>query len=517
MRILSSRLLLVGALLLAVGAIGLLASRDGTRATSFEPTGDLAVADPSAGANSDITFELSLDAPDAIFSAVIGFIPPAWGIVECPVNDPAAASAACADDAVPDGTMVGKVESDTVLGLLNSACSNQLDLTFNLMDATTDMSTQVVYHDTDDNDAGEMYEDDDANGVPNGAEMYPDFVARLVRNIPFGLEGSEPVQPIARWYSQIQVASDVDNTSVQFVVLEPGTMVNSLPLDESLGFPVVLVLNDLGDPLKVAQPGQPITGFCSPITSVQTVFGTSEDNPDTVDNEAGMTLLTNPGDGEYWLTLFIASEYDADGDGIENPEDQCPTQGTTPGWDPRIVNSPGDNDHDGIPNICDPTPDQNVGPFDQDGDQFLNNQDVCPTIVDPEQRDSDRDDIGDFCDPDPASPTGHQHMACLVASVDIGDGAGPVGAPPPLIVPPCVLDQPVPFGDVDCSGAVEALDALATLKFVANQQPAPDCIDLADVQCDADKDSLDALQILRFIAGLDVVQTQPCPLIESFV
>lgn len=520
MRISFSRSLLAAALLVAVGALGVLGSRDSTRATGFTPTGDMGVADDSAGANSDVFFNLHLDAPDSIFSALIGFIPGAWGIADCPVGDPASATTACADDPIPDGTLVGVVESDVVLGLLNSACSNSLALTFDLMDATTDMTTQVVYHDTDDNDIGEMYEDDNSDGVPNGADMYPDFLTRLIRDIPFNPlapEEGNPIQPIARWYSQIKVASDGDNTSVQFLVLEPGTTVNGLPLHESLGFPVVLVLNDLGDPGHVAQPGQPITGFCTPISSTQTMFGTSVDNPDTAADESGMTLLTNPGDGQYWMTLFVASEYDADGDGIENPEDQCPVEGTSAGWDPRLVAGPGDNDSDGIPNICDPTPDDNVGPFDQDGDQFLNNQDTCPLLVNPAQGDIDRDDIGDVCDPNPGVPTGHQHLACLIAEVVIGDGAGPAGVPPPLIVPPCVLDQPVLFGDVDCSGTVEALDALAALKFVANQQPAPDCIDSADVQCDGDKDSVDALQILRFIAGLNVVQTQPCPEIETLV
>jgi hypothetical protein len=354
-----------------------------------------------------------------------------------------------------------------------------------------------------------MYEDDDENGIPNGAEMYPDFVTRLIRNIPFGLEGSVPLQPIARWYSQIQVAANDDNTSVQFVVLEPGSTINGVPLHESLGFPFVLVLNDLGDPGRVAQPGEPISDNCSTLSSEQTLFGMSADNPDTGADESGMTLLTNPAEGAYNMVLFIASEYDADGDGHENPLDQCPVEGTTAGWDPRTPANDGDNDGDGIPNICDPTPNENVNGFDQDGDQFTNNQDTCPLVSDPAQGDIDRDDIGDMCDPDPTSPTGHQHLVCLVEAVQIG--AAPAGAPvPPQMVPPCVLDQPMPLGDVDCNTEIQAADALATLLFIINEQPAPGCIDWADVQCDGDIDSADALQLLRFLAGLDVVAEPGC-------
>lgn len=509
MQALVTRTLLVAALVAMIGAIGVFAGSDSSRATTFNPTGDIMVLDPTAGANSDIVVELELEAPDAIFSAVISFIPGAWGLGDCPPNDPSAASVECADEAIEDGSVVGVVESDTVLGLLNGACNSQLDLEFVLLDATTDMSEQVVFHDTDGDGAGQQFEDDNGNGLPNGVEMYPDYLTRLIRTLPFGVEGSEVLQPIARSYSQIRVASDVDNVSVQFVVLEPGVTINGLPLHPSLGFPVVLVLNNLGDPGIVAQPSS-ITDFCTPLSSVSTFYGMTQDNPNTDAVEESKPYLTNPAEGAYNMVVFLASEYDADGDGIENPLDPCPIHGNTPGWDPRNPASPGDNDGDGIPNICDPTPNQNVGPFDQDGDTFVNREDNCPTVVNPDQLDIDRDDIGDACDPDPLTPTGHQHLRCLVSEVTIG--AAPAGElPSPHIVPPCVLDQPIPLGDVDCSGEIGAVDALGILRFVANIQPAPLCIDAGDVQCDGDIDAADALQILRFIAGLNVVQDPGCP------
>lgn len=515
-----TRLLLVAAFAAAIGLIGVLAGKDSTRATSFNPTGGFAVDNPTAGANSDIVVELDIGAPDSLFSGVISFIPPAWGLADCPVGQPESATPECADGEIPDGAMVGVVESDTVLGLLNSACNNQLDLTFELMDATTDMSEQVVFHDTDDNDTGEQFEDDDGNGIPNGAEMYPDYLTRLIRDQAFNPadpDASAPLQPIARLYSQLRISSDVDNTSVQFLVLQPGGTINGVPLDPRLGYPVVLVLNNLGDPGLVAQPG-PVTSFCSPLSSVSTTFGMTQDNPDTDADESGLTYLTNPGEGTYPMVLFLASEADADGDGIENPLDSCPTQGNSPGWDPRDPGTPGDNDMDGIPNICDVTPDQNTGASDHDGDGFLNNADNCPLLVNADQLDFDRDDIGNLCDPDPGATTGHQHVACIVEEITIGAAPAGDGEPfDPLAAFPCALDTPIAFGDVDCNGEIEATDALSLLRFVANFQPAAICIDAGDVNCDGDKDVVDALQILLFIAGLEVNQPQGCPPIGTLV
>lgn len=57
-------------------------------------------------------------------------------------------------------------------------------------------------------------------------------------------------------------------------------------------------------------------------------------------------------------------------------------------------------------------------------------------------------------------------------------------------------------GDIDCSGAVAALDALGALQVVAGLVDNPGCLEAGDVNCDDAINATDALEILRHIAGL---------------
>jgi hypothetical protein len=79
------------------------------------------------------------------------------------------------------------------------------------------------------------------------------------------------------------------------------------------------------------------------------------------------------------------------------------------------------------------------------------------------------------------------------------------------------------FGDVDCSTAVNSVDALKVLRFNAAlsvSQTEP-CVDLGmtlpntemqgDVDCTGQVSSVDALKLLRHAAALSVSQTEPCP------
>jgi hypothetical protein len=85
------------------------------------------------------------------------------------------------------------------------------------------------------------------------------------------------------------------------------------------------------------------------------------------------------------------------------------------------------------------------------------------------------------------------------------------------------------WGDNQCDGDVDPVDALADLRDVAGlppvsqTEPCPDVRTIVDVEnasphlwgdsdCDNDVDAVDALAILRNVAGLaPLAQTEPCP------
>jgi hypothetical protein len=98
-------------------------------------------------------------------------------------------------------------------------------------------------------------------------------------------------------------------------------------------------------------------------------------------------------------------------------------------------------------------------------------------------------------------------------------------APAALIDAAIAVGQPCPtlFGDVDCSGGVNSVDALKVLRFGAGlgvSQSDP-CVDLGqtlpntelqgDVDCSNTVNAVDALKLLRYGAGLSVAQNNPCP------
>jgi len=228
-------------------------------------------------------------------------------------------------------------------------------------------------------------------------------------------------------------------------------------------------------------------------------------------DEGKCVIRQNPASGTHNFTVVASSQRDADSDGIENSLDVCALVANGE-WNPHIFDTANDTDGDGLPNVCDPNPNLKSGQSpltciagivgdDEDKDCFANRADNCPLnnqllypaeppneINVPNIIDSDFDGIGDACDPSPNAANGESIGYCINFAMTIGTPPGPVtGVKDAVLAPECATGPPPPppppppaWGDIDCSGAVN---------------------------------SVDALKLLRWKAGLTVIQAQGCPVI----
>jgi hypothetical protein len=194
------------------------------------------------------------------------------------------------------------------------------------------------------------------------------------------------------------------------------------------------------------------------------------DGCDTDADEASCENRKNPADaGAVPLTIFAASQRDADGDGIENGLDPCTLKSDS--FNPRAPDPTNDPDSDGLPSDCDPdpnapspgTPQSCPSGFtgaDEDQDCFTNRQDNCPLINQlenpsdsasstnkPRLVDGDRDGIGDPCDVTsggdalfgnsqngPDKTDGTYAALCLEFPITIGAGASTAAQSGPDVV-----------------------------------------------------------------------------------
>jgi hypothetical protein len=105
--------------------------------------------------------------------------------------------------------------------------------------------------------------------------------------------------------------------------------------------------------------------------------------------------------------------------------------------------------------------------------------------------DGDKDSIGDACDSSPSSPDGDLVSLCLKMPLEAGSPPGPVVAtvdPNPgrgcvtgtITTPPPTPTPPPKWGDVDCSGTINSIDALKILRYSAGltYTRPPGCPDL---------------------------------------
>jgi hypothetical protein len=232
---------------------------------------------------------------------------------------------------------------------------------------------------------------------------------------------------------------------LQFLIFPPGTKLDpAIPNDESLGFPSVTALQNVGDPAVIPAPSI-INDFCTPLTASNLSLGKTAQ---------GDQLFVNPSDGKYTFGSFALGQRDADGDGYENSLDTCPL---TPNvGNPRIPLD-GDLDGDGLDAACDPNDSATTGTnSDQDLDGYQNRNDNCPLVANGidqanvpgvgNQLDTDMDTIGDACDPNPttADTEGKYSVATPSAAVTIGAGGSAAGsAPTAAQCPNCWTKQTV--------------------------------------------------------------------------
>ena len=139
-----------------------------------------------------------------------------------------------------------------------------------------------------------------------------------------------------------------------------------------------------------------------------------------ITSRKSISILENNSTVTSVTTLISQATSDADGDGIIDTQDICPT----------IANpDQADSDGNGEGDACQ----------DTDGDGILDKNDICPIIVNPGQEDSDGDGIGDVCEDTDGDGVSDTEDNCPgVANTDQADknenGIGDVCEAPPVTV-----------------------------------------------------------------------------------
>jgi hypothetical protein len=454
---------LTGFLALALlAALVVFLSSDDTRAAPppFDPGGLVCVenlesgaecdGDTAPGAASDIRTKFCVgwnadcsardaNPTDSNFGGIVGFTPADWNFPK--------------GDTIPTGAIAGQLESEPTLGLFNDACNKRIQVSFTMMNASINVTDTIAPRPEGETDVMQpLAMDSNSNGVPDGADKYPKFLADF-----FSKDGVV-LQPRARLFGISYIEGSW--VTLNFVFFEPGTTVEVgqtiITFEPSLGYPGITILQD---PTAQAAPGA-ITDFCAPLFSQDVTLGKTINNPCTPSKVAGancpVTTDIEPeikGLGYPSYPCDTRSKFDDDGDGKIN--DGCPQYGATAEagaqCDNDISDDPEDsNVNDGcpqyggvsegarIPGACSGGDEggciyrsnpRTAGEYnfttltvsqrDADGDGIENSLDVCfdkpngewnPRAIDA-VNDADRDGLPSACDPKPnetgpSSPAG---------------------------------------------------------------------------------------------------------------
>ena len=381
---------------------------------------------------------------DSNFGGVVGFTPSNWNMPK--------------GDTLPIGAIAGRLDSEAWLGLLNNACNNRVQVAFTMLNASINVNDTIDPRPEGQTDVFQPLAQDSnpANGIPDGADKYPSFLAEF-----FTIDGTV-IQPRARLFGISNIQGNW--VSLNFVFFEPGQKIEvaqtTITFNSALGYPSITIL---GDPTSQAAPGA-ITDFCAPLYSANITLGKTINNPCTpasvpgancpVTSDKAPEFVSSNGEPYPSLPCDSRSKIDDDGDGKIN--DGCPQVNATAEsgaqCDDDISNDPEDSsindgcpangevsegtrmpgtctgaDEGGCTNRANPSAAGAVtyttmalSQRDADGDGYENSLDVCfdkpngewnPRAIDA-ANDSDNDGLPTVCDPNPTETSPGSPNGC---------------------------------------------------------------------------------------------------------
>jgi hypothetical protein len=328
---------------------------------------------------------------------------------------------------MPVGAIVGDLQAVSSLGFSNAACNMALVNSFIFYNATTNIWDTFVLTPERINGLADDCKPD--NDLPNHVDCYPTYLNKMfdpddsmaTSGDPF--DGLSPLVPSGRASGMIILPGNM-HVILEFMQFDPGQLLRMgtpsawlNPLSQygaDWGYPSEAILEDP----TVAEAVQSVSDFCTPLSSIPTMYGLTLNNPDTDLPEANYTrginaeistgvLLT----GSHTYPTSSATYRDSDGDNIENQMDTCPLQANIDG-NPRVTSGP---DTDMIDSICDPSAMKNIAcpgmadDLDDDNDGVNDVTDNCTCVANGplggpnNQTDADSDNTGDVCDPSVAT------------------------------------------------------------------------------------------------------------------